>query len=224
MPDTRDLQRESDPEAELERQVGVLLAKGYPALAGLDERSFTSLVDPLRELLPKASASSETAIPFLLVVTSALVPTASAVERFEVGGRAGWTDMQDELADYRPIPGVEVPESPVYLVVDVETGADTLDVRPDDALPVITGRGRTPITVDEGVALVTQFPEVFTARNAFQALASRASNKRIPSFWVSKGAPRLGWCWAGNPHTWLGAASAGARLDPGPLPAQPGRA
>ncbi|MGQ0669203.1 MAG: DUF5701 family protein [Actinomycetota bacterium] len=22
--------------------------------------------------------------------------------------------------------------------------------------------------------------------------------------------PRLGWCWAGNPHTWLGSASCGA--------------
>ena len=61
--------------------------------------------------------------------------------------------------------------------------------------------------------MVTQRPDVFTTHNAFQALASRAGNKRIPTFWTSKGAPRLGWCWAGNPHTWLGAASAGSRLS-----------
>ena len=54
--------------------------------------------------------------------------------------------------------------------------------------------------------------------NAFQALATRSPvalyTKRVPSFWVSKGAPRLGWCWAGNPHTWLGAGSAATRLAP----------
>ncbi|MGH3368551.1 MAG: DUF5701 family protein [Nocardioidaceae bacterium] len=38
-----------------------------------------------------------------------------------------------------------------------------------------------------------------------------AGNRRLPSFWVSRGAPRLGWCWAGTPHTWLGASSASAR-------------
>lgn len=119
--------------------------------------------------------------------------------------------MAGELAAYRPIAGVDVPDTPVYLLVDVRTGAETLNVRPDDALPVVLGAGRTPLTIDEGVALVTQFPAVFDARNAFQALGSRATDRRVPSFWVSKGALRLGWCWAGNPHTWLGAASAADR-------------
>ena len=30
--------------------------------------------------------------------------------------------------------------------------------------------------------------------------------------WISERAPKLGWCWDGNPHTWLGIASAGARV------------
>ncbi|MFE9203891.1 DUF5701 family protein [Micromonospora sp. NPDC007230] len=25
---------------------------------------------------------------------------------------------------------------------------------------------------------------------------------------MSQGAPKLGWCWYGNPHTWLGSATA----------------
>jgi len=32
-----------------------------------------------------------------------------------------------------------------------------------------------------------------------------------PAIWISRGAPKLGWCWQRNPHTWLGMASAGAR-------------
>ena len=87
-------------------------------------------------------------------------------------------------------------------------------MRPNDALPIITGAGRTPLTTDEGVALVTHLPETLKVRNCFQSLGSRTDNKRVPSFWISKGAPRLGWCWAGNPHTWLGAGSAAARHGP----------
>jgi len=72
-------------------------------------------------------------------------------------------------------------------------------------------------------SVVRQLPSVFRDHNAFQALATRSPvapyTRRVPTFWVSKGAPRLGWCWAGNPHSWLGAASAARRLAPvGPAP------
>jgi Family of unknown function (DUF5701) len=193
--------------------VQVLHERGYPQLAGLDDTAFAALVEPLRDRLPAApvTSASNGCVPFLLVVRDSLVPTVAQVERWSVRGKPGWTDMAAELAGFRPIEGVDVPEGPVYLLLDVDTGAATLDVTPNDALPRITGAGRTPLTIDEGVALVTQHPDVFTTHNAFQALGSRATNKRVPSFWMSKGAPRLGWCWAGNPHSWLGSASAAGR-------------
>jgi len=209
---------------ELDRQLRTLRDLDYPKLAGLEEGAFDELVAPLRDRVQATRwaghpgggpAEGEPdlagAIPLLVVVKGALVPTVDQVERWSVRGRAGWTDMRDELAGFGPVEGVDVPDSPVYLLLDVDTGADTLGVTPNDALPRITGAGRTPLTIDEGVALVTQHPQVFATHNAFQALGSRASNKRVPSFWVSKGAPRLGWCWAGNPHSWLGAASAASR-------------
>jgi len=34
-----------------------------------------------------------------------------------------------------------------YLVLDVDRGEETLNVRPDDALVTITARGRRPLTV-----------------------------------------------------------------------------
>jgi hypothetical protein len=196
--------------AELDRQVARLHDLGYPRLAGIDPDQLDALVEPLRYRLPDVSTPDDR-IPFLLVVRSGLVSTVEQVARWTVKGKAGWTDMVDELAGFAPIEGVDVPDSPVYLLLDVDTGAETLGIPPNDALPKIGAAGRTPLTIDEGVALVTQHPDVFSTRNAFQALGSRAANKRVPSFWVSKGAPRLGWCWAGNPHTWLGAASAAGR-------------
>lgn len=197
-----------NPDQELDRQLAILLAKDYPALAGMAETGFVELVEQLRPLLAKVETTAAGTVPFLVVVRSSLVPTVAAVEQFDVRGKAGWTDMADEIDSYRPIDGVDVPDTPVYLLGDVSTGPETLNVRPQDALPMIRRAGRTPLTVDEGIALVTQVPEVLEARNAFQALGSRTGNKRIPSFWISKGAPRLGWCWDGNPHTWLGSGSA----------------
>ena len=196
----------------LDRQLDTLIAKGYPALAGLDDAAFAAHVDKLRPLLDDVRVSDDAALPFLLVVRSSLVPTVAAVERLEVMGKAGWTDMQDEIDTYKPIDGVDVPDAPVYLLADGSTGRESLGGSPADALPAIRAAGRTPLTVDEGVALVTQLPSSLTDLNAFQAVGSRAANKRIPSFWMSKGAPRLGWCWEGNPHSWLGSASAAARL------------
>jgi len=86
-----------------------------------------------------------------------------------------------------------------------------LNVTPDDALESIISKGRSPLTIDEGLALVTQYPEVLESRNAFSILGSRCGDRRVPALWLSKGRPRLGWCWAGNPHSWLGSASCGGR-------------
>ena len=202
----------TDYGAELDRQIETLILKGYPALAGLDDSGFAALLEPLRVGLPEKHDSEH--LPFVVVVPADLVPTVAAVERFEVRGKAGWTDMADEIGTYRPVDGVDIPAGP-YLLVDVSTGPETFDVAPVDALPMIRAARRTPLTVDEGVAVVTQFPHALTERNAFQAVGSRSASKRIPSFWVSKGAPRLGWCWAGNPHSWLGAGSAARRVAPG---------
>lgn len=196
-------------------QVDRLLGLGYADLAGLAEDDFVALCEPLREAAGAAQLREGAVLPFLIVVRDTLVPTVAAVERWRVQGKPGWTDMAEELSGFGPIPEVAVPEVPVYLLLDVQTGADTLGVKPSEAQPRILEAGRTPLTIDEGVALVTQVPDVFSTHHAFQALASRAANKRIPSFWMSKGAPRLGWCWWNNPHTWLGAASAAGRVPGG---------
>ena len=82
---------------------------------------------------------------------------------------------------------------------------------PNDALETIRSQGRTPLTIDEGIALLTQFPERLRKNHCFSLLGSRSGDRRVPALWISQGRPKLGWCWAGNPHTWLGSASCGAR-------------
>jgi hypothetical protein len=128
--------------------------------------------------------------------------------------RAGGFVGMDPTApsDYEPISEVDVPGSASYRLIDVDTGADLFGVPPDEALPLILARGRSPLTIEEGVAVLLQDPDVLKERNAFSLLGSRRGDRRVPALWRSGGRPRLGWCWAGAPHSWLGSASCAERV------------
>ena len=180
--------------AELHRQSQVLADLGLPFV---DDARLSEL------------ATLRPVEPFVLVVPGQ--PADELIARVRLGAKAGFTTMEPaDLARFVPLPDLEVPEAP-YVIEDVDTGAATLDVRPDDALPKILAAGRTPLTLEEGLAVVLQHPEWLRERNCFELLGSRAGDKRVTGLWLSKGAPRLGWCWGGNPHTWLGMATAGMR-------------
>ena len=213
--DTADRSTTAPPSAptEFDRQVQTYLDAGYPALAGIAEQAFLDLLEPLRDKASRATATSPDRIPFALVVTSRLVTPDLALPTVHWKATTGWTDYTaDDLAGYRPIHGVDVPDRTAYLVTDVDTGKATLDVRAKDAVPVIEAEGRSPLTVDEGVSLLALWPGILKERNAFFVPGARDDSKRVAALWVSKGHPRLGWCWEGNPHTWLGSASCGGRV------------
>jgi Family of unknown function (DUF5701) len=133
------------------------------------------------------------------------------VERGASLGGVYTTMEADDLARFGPVDGVEIPPGP-YVIEDVDTGGEYLNVTPDDALPRILAAGRSPLTIEEGLALLDCHPDVLQTHNAFSLPASRCGDRRVPALWTSKGRPRLGWCWAGNPHTWLGSASCTRRV------------
>ena len=200
-----------DPTADLDRQLQVLVSAGYPALAGLDDDTFRSLAEPLRPRLPDTG--------FVLATAPGLVPAERLIERTSLtsasgrSSKTGFTSMPDEdVRRFVPTDDVQLPDAALYLLCDVDTGAATLGVRPDDALPDILASGRSPLTLEEGLAVVTQHPTWLREHNCFELLGSRCGDKRVTGLWISKGAPRLGWCWGGNPHTWLGMATVAVRV------------
>lgn len=200
-------------QAELARQVDTLVRLGYPTLSSLPPAKFVRRFEPLADLVSALPASSDNRIPFVLVTGESRVPRAEAVAEAEMNGRSGFTSMDDDdLQRFVPIAEVQIPAGP-YLLLDIDTGPDTLDVVPDDALPRIIAAGRSPLTIDEGIALITHFPGILRSQNCFSMLASRCGDRRVPALWVSNRRPRLGWCWAAAPHSWLGSASAGGRAD-----------
>jgi hypothetical protein len=210
--------------AELDRQRDVLLERGYPALAGLDEGAFVALVEPLRAALAALSpappggvqADRHSRVPFVLVASERLAAAESLVPGVRLAtGRPGVLDRNHGtagLTPYRPIDAVAVPPARLYLLLDVERGEEFCGIPPEQALPVVLGRGRTPLTIHEGIALVTLRPDVLERNRCFMLAGSRRGDRRVPALWISAGAAKLGWCWEGNPHSWLGTASAARRV------------
>ncbi|MGW9430701.1 DUF5701 family protein [Streptomyces decoyicus] len=209
-----------DAGSEFDRQVTTLVDKEYPALAGMTETAFRSLVDPLRAPVLARAASleppSEGRVPFLLVATRALVPLEESVPLTTLAGKQKPGVIErfyapGELERFVSLKELALPEGEVYVAFDIDRGEEFCNVVPQDALAAIAERGRTPLTTEEGIALVTQFPEALAKNKCFSLGGTRFGDRRVPALWISKGAPKLGWCWEGNPHTWLGLASAGDR-------------
>lgn len=199
---------------DLTDQLHRLVTLGVPALAGRSEDDLLALGDDL-------SGQGLVCIHPGLVRPSQLTPLLRR------GERPGFVveDMTD-LDDFATIGTVDVPHRGLYLLRDVERGDEYRGVTPDDALPQIESRGRTPLTVNEGISWLLQDPDVLVDNHCFMCLGSRRAkgeglDPRTPAIWISrgtgrdgaarKGAPKVGWCWSRNHHTWLGSASAAGR-------------
>ncbi|MFI2648922.1 DUF5701 family protein [Micromonospora fulviviridis] len=212
MPDSR-----YDAATEFDRQLDRLVQLGYPALAGLTEDAFRDLLTPLRGAAVAGAADlaapTDGRVPFLLVTTRELVPVQERIALTTLAGKRkpGILDRNfpaDDLPTFDPIKELEVPAGPAYLLFDVDRGEEYRNLPPSTALAEMTARGRLPITIDEGLAFVTLHPPALASNRCFSLVGSRCGDKRVPALWISQGAPKLGWCWFGNPHTWLGSATA----------------
>ena len=207
-----------------------LIELGVPTLAGLSDDQLRAHAAGLLDSHDRSDQDVRAARTVLAVHPS-LVPTARLAELMRREGKAGFVvvDMSD-LADFTPTDDITLPDAPLYLVDDVTRGDDMLGWTPTDAHPELTARGRTPLTASEGVSWLLQQPRVLEPGACFMCIGSRKRkaagglDSRTPALWISggtgrdgrgnKGAPKVGWCWAGNHHTWLGFASTSGRRGP----------
>lgn len=190
-----------------------LLDLGVPDIAGISARELTAHV----RSLPEDPAA-------VLALHPRLVSARSLAGLVRRGQQEGFVvDDFTDLEEFSPIDGVVVPDRPVYLLHAPDRGDDLRNASPEEALPVILGRGRTPLTISEGLSWLLQEPDQLEPNHCFMTIASRKRvgarlDARTPALWISggtgrdgrhrRGAPKVGWCWAGNRHTWLGFASA----------------
>lgn len=196
------------------QQVDRLAEVGIAELAGLSPDAFRRLADGLQ-------GDGIVCVHPTLVRPSLLAPL------LRNDGKPGFVveDMTD-LDEFTPIDPVLVPDRPLYMARGVDAGADLLDWTPKNALPELLGRGRTPLTISEGISWLLQEPGRLQHNRCFMCVGSRKAtvrgfDARTPAIWISRGtgrdgrlrrgAPKVGWCWFGNHHTWLGFASATER-------------
>ncbi|WP_205739636.1 DUF5701 family protein [Georgenia sp. SYP-B2076] len=216
-------------EAELDRQVQVYVDLGFPALLGQDDDAFRAALLPLRQAaadlgdVRDETVVAQDHVPVVLVLDPARLRTNDVVPAMRRGTRHGVSVIDEEEArTYRTLDDVPVPDG-AYLLIGVDVGAQHVGVPPETALATIRARGRTPLTIAEGLSLVTVRPDMLRPNRCFSLAASRTGmNQRVPAIWISERRPKLGWCWDRNPHTWLGTASAGSRAGnarPGDGPA-----
>ena len=151
--------------------------------------------------------------PSLLVQSREALPLTEAVTRIEREGHGVVLGHLEpaELETFLSIAAVELPGTPAYRVLDIDLGAANRNVRPEEALRAILETGRSPLTLDEGIALMLERPGSIARNWGFSMAGSRRGDQRVPAFWLSEGRPKLGWCWDRNPHTWLGTASCAGR-------------
>lgn len=166
------------------------------------------------EAVDSISSNTEGNEHAVLAFSRDALPAASAIRGIERRERPVVLGQLEpgELIQFEPIAPVELPDVDAYLLLDVDLGAETRNVRPEDALRGLLERGRSPLTMEEGIALMIQQPEAIAKNWGFSMAGSRRGDQRVPAFWVSEGRPKLGWCWDRNPHTWLGTASCAHRV------------
>ncbi len=214
-------ERQEQLRIEFDRQLENLMQKGYPKFAGVKTEEFIKRVEPLKKRVKRLSVPEidleKGRLPFVIVIKSDWVAAGKAMSLVKRQGKTGFTKMYPrEPKDFQTIAGVSIPNGMAYLLVDINRGKDNINLPPDEALEMIEKGNRSPLTIDEGVAIVTHYPEFLMRNNCFSLLASRCrGDRRVPALWIdSEKKPRLGWCWAGNPHTWLGSASCRKRVGP----------
>ncbi|SKC72568.1 DUF5701 family protein [Krasilnikoviella flava] len=231
LPDTRP---SADPEPQtgellppLTAQAELLLARG---IVPAETLSPAALRDAAAALEPTAPAGSLLVVHPRLLAPSALAPhlRRTTTARGHAVERRGFvvTDMTD-VDDFAPVPGLDVPDADVYAVAAPDRGDAMANWSPEEAEPAIAARGRSPLTLAEGIHWVLQSPDALARNVCFMTIGSRlrrpngSYDARTPAVWISngtgrdgaerRGAAKVGWCWWRNRHTWLGFASTAAR-------------
>ncbi|GAA1940068.1 DUF5701 family protein [Nocardioides marmoribigeumensis] len=212
------------------------LTSVVPALPPIAEqvarlRSLGLEVPGLDELHPREPLDHGTD-GALVALAPGSVPVDLLATLLTLGDRTGF--VVEDLTDVEKfLPTVGLPAGQAYLVHGLDRGDDLRDRRPSEALPELERRGRSPLTLQEGISWLLQVPAVLADNHCFMTVGSRRPrpsgyDARTPAIWISRGtgrdgagrrgAPKVGWCWWNNRHTWLGFASCTGRGRSAPGP------
>jgi hypothetical protein len=145
------------------RQVNTIIERKFHIPAGLSESDFVSRhIMPLKQLLvenDKDTKIEENHIPILIVVPNTIVPLSYQLERIRESIRDIQLGHIIKPEWFENAKGVSTPDKP-YLLLDVEAGYVMKNTTPKKCVKIFKDEGRFALNVDEGIALISHFPEV----------------------------------------------------------------
>ncbi|MGW0932769.1 DUF5701 family protein [Streptomyces sp. NPDC002644] len=159
----------------------------------------------------------------LLAVHPDRAPASALAPLLHRDGKSGFVVVDMADVDRFTPQGIELPAGPLYLLARPDRGDRLANWSPEEALPALVQDGRSPLVLTEGIHWILQQPAALERNHCFMTIASRlrkpngAFDARTPAIWISNGtgrdgrerrnAPKVGWCWWNNRHTWLSFAS-----------------
>jgi hypothetical protein len=165
---------------------------------------FALLNDVFNKWEPREIPDSH--IPVLAVTPFSLVSAEYQVGHLEYEGKKSVPfGIKEELIRNLE---VGIPVEP-YLLIDIEDGRERINHATEASEQLIKERGRHALTVNEGVALVAQIPEVLKGEYILELAGSRYGVRAVPKF-----------ARAGNHDAWppsepIGVPFSETQLEPG---------
>jgi hypothetical protein len=188
---------------EFDRQIDNYVAAGF----GEDLRE---RLEPLRQAFDAAETGD---VPPVIVLKREMIGAERMVADIDRTDGVPETFINPAaLEQYAVREGVPLPEGEAYVISGMSKEPETRNVAPGEALESIMAAGRSPLTIEEGLAVWRQFPDVIAVNDGLSLAASTRGDKRVPAIWIAKKQPKLGWCFLGVPHTWLATASLSTRI------------
>jgi hypothetical protein len=201
---------------EFNRQIATLAKPKFANAAGMGKAEWRALLLPLKEKVKMLARQKLEVpaghIPFVIVIRNDVIGIKHAVPLIELEGKNGFTNMSaGEIGEFKQIEGVEIPSGSAYLAIDVAIGMNTLGKTADEAIEMIKQEDRSPLTLEEGVAIVTHFPRVLVNEDPEKLYGekylricmpgSRSGDNRTAQFMVDfENKPELRWYWSNAAH------------------------
>ena len=145
------------------KQVKTIIERKFHIPAGLSESDFVDRhIRPLKQLLvenDRETKIAENHIPLLIVVPHTIVPLSYQLEKIRESINDTPLEHIIKPEWFENAKGVSTPDKP-YLLVDVEAGYAMKNTTPKQCVKTFNDEGRFALTVDEGISLISHFPEV----------------------------------------------------------------
>ena len=177
------LSQPTEAEKLFDAQVGKLLALRVPhgICIRLTYGHFLAKVQPLRKLVKNIDCSKRTKerIPFLIVLPNSFFPIPRQLARLKIDDVECGVDFRSKYLT--PLLDGAIPKFP-YLIFDVDMGISIQGKPINECNEIVQRNGRSCLTLEEGIALLTHFPSILRNGNKLVCAGHALGERCVTGF------------------------------------------